>query len=171
MCIGNGLFSGKERLKSISSRLTASIETVSLLNSLLIGLILPTISLPDELGVNEWFTFTFWLFADIPDSDGNDDGDLEDFYELDQLLLTAMIKTISTSEIQDLIQQTEDYIEQNFDSNQSNIKISGLSVFINDFVNIIVKSSMTSILLSIVLILIITGLFFVIVIVVFSLGL
>jgi len=84
----------------------------------------------------------------------------EDFYELDQLLLTAMIKTISTSEIQDLIKQTEDYIEQNFDSNQSNIKISGLSVFINDFVNIIVKSSMTSILLSIVLILIITGLFF-----------
>ena len=84
----------------------------------------------------------------------------EDFYELDQLLLTAMIKTISTSEIQELIQQTEDYIEQNFDSNQSNIKISGLSVFINDFVNIIVKSSMTSILLSIVLILIITGLFF-----------
>ena len=51
-------------------------------------------------------------------------------------------------------------VEQNFDSNQSNIKISGLSVFINDFVNIIVKSSMTSILLSIVLILIITGLFF-----------
>ena len=79
---------------------------------------------------------------------------------LDQLLLTAMIKTISTSEIQELIQQTESYIAQNFNSDESNVKISGLSVFINDFVNIIVKSSMTSILLSIVLILIITGLFF-----------
>ena len=43
----------------------------------------PTISLPDELGVNELFTFTFWLLADIPDSDGNNDGDLEDYYELD----------------------------------------------------------------------------------------
>ena len=84
----------------------------------------------------------------------------EDFYELDQLLLTAMIKTISTAEIQQLIQETENYIEQNFNQNESNIQISGLSVFINDFVNIIVKSSLTSIMLSILLILIITGLFF-----------
>ena len=84
----------------------------------------------------------------------------EDFYKLDQLLLTAMIKTISTAEIQQLIQETENYIEQNFNQNESNIQISGLSVFINDFVNIIVKSSLTSIMLSILLILIITGLFF-----------
>ncbi len=84
----------------------------------------------------------------------------EDFYALDQLLLTAMIKTISTAEIQDLIYQTEQYISQNFNNKESTIKISGLSVFIKDFVNIIVKSSMTSILFSLVLILVITGLFF-----------
>jgi predicted RND superfamily exporter protein len=84
----------------------------------------------------------------------------EDFYELDQLLLTAMIKTISTVEIQELIEQTEEYITQNFDNKNSNLKISGLSVFIKDFVKIIVQSSMTSIVLSILLILIITGLFF-----------
>ena len=84
----------------------------------------------------------------------------EDFYDLDQLLLTAMIKTISTAEIQNLISQTEKYIEQNFDNPESNVKISGLSVFIKDFVNIIVTSSMTSILFSLVLILFITGLFF-----------
>ena len=84
----------------------------------------------------------------------------EDFYELDQLLLTAMIKTISTVEIQELIEQTEQYLAQNFDNKESNVKISGLSVFIKDFVNIIVQSSMTSILLSILLILFITGLFF-----------
>ena len=84
----------------------------------------------------------------------------EEFMDLNQLLITAMIKTISTNEIQQLIQETENYIAQNFNKNKSNVKISGLSVFINDFVNIIVKSSLTSILLSILLILIITGLFF-----------
>ena len=84
----------------------------------------------------------------------------EDFFELDQLLITAMIKTISTAEIQDLIIETENYIDQNFDHKKSHAQISGLSVFINDFVNIIVQSSITSILLSIILILFITGLFF-----------
>ena len=71
-----------------------------------------------------------------------------------------MIKTISTEEIQKLISQTEDYISNNFNQDDSNLYISGLSVFIKDFVNIIVQSSMTSIFLSLVLILFITGLFF-----------
>ena len=84
----------------------------------------------------------------------------EDFYNIDKLLVTAMIKTISTEEIQKLISQTEDYIEINFNKDNSNIYISGLSVFIKDFVNIIVQSSMTSIFLSLILILFITGLFF-----------
>ena len=89
-----------------------------------------------------------------------DDSDIVEFGDLDKLLLTAMIKTISTAEIQALIQETENYIDANFNNKKSNIQISGLSVFINDFVNIIVQSSITSILLSIILILFITGLFF-----------
>ena len=84
----------------------------------------------------------------------------EEFMDLDQLLITAMIKTISTAEIQNLIHETEVYIAENFNKDNSELKISGLSVFINDFVDIIVKSSLTSIMLSILLILIITGLFF-----------
>ena len=84
----------------------------------------------------------------------------EDFYNIDKLLVTAMIKTISTEEIQKLISQTEDYIEINFNKDNSNLYISGLSVFIKDFVNIIVQSSMTSIFLSLILILFITRLFF-----------
>ena len=84
----------------------------------------------------------------------------EDFYEIDKLLLTAMIKTISTAEIQNLISQTERYIENNFNDKETNVKISGLSVFIKDFVNIIVESSITSIALSLILILFITGIFF-----------
>ena len=50
-----------------------------------------------------------------------------------------MIKTISTEEIQKLISQTEDYISNNFNQDDSNLYISGLSVFIKDFVNIIVN--------------------------------
>ena len=91
--------------------------------------------------------------------DNYDDADVG-FGDLDKLLVTAMIKTISTAEIQTLIQETENYIDEHFNSEESNIEISGLSVFINDFVNIIVQSSITSILLSIILILFITGLFF-----------
>ena len=83
-----------------------------------------------------------------------------DLSYLDKFLVTAMIKTISTAEIQVLIEETENYINKNFNSEKSNTQISGLSVFINDFVNIIVQSSITSILLSIILILFITGLFF-----------
>ena len=83
-----------------------------------------------------------------------------DFYDIDKMLVTAMIKTISTSEIQSLITQTQDYIDNNYNANKTKTYISGLSVFINDFVKIIIQSSMTSIFLSIFLILIITGLFF-----------
>ena len=83
-----------------------------------------------------------------------------DFYDIDKMLVTAMIKTISTSEIQSLITQTQDYIDSNYNANKTKTYISGLSVFINDFVKIIIQSSMTSIFLSIFLILIITGLFF-----------
>ena len=83
-----------------------------------------------------------------------------DFYNIDKMLVTAMIKTISTDEIQKLIAKTQNYIDDNYSSENTKTYISGLSVFINDFVDIIVQSSMTSIFLSIVLILIITGLFF-----------
>ena len=83
-----------------------------------------------------------------------------DFYNIDKMLVTAMIKTISTDEIQKLIAETQNYIDNNYSSENTKTYISGLSVFINDFVDIIVQSSMTSIFLSIVLILIITGLFF-----------
>ena len=37
-----------------------------------------------------------------------------DFYDIDKMLVTAMIKTISTSEIQSLITQTQNYIDNNF---------------------------------------------------------
>ncbi len=91
-----------------------------------------------------------------------ENSDKKYFEDLNQVLLTAMIKTISTAEIQELVSITEQYVNKNINSESKNTKvqISGLSVFINEFVNIILKSSITSILLSIVLILIITWIFF-----------
>ncbi len=90
----------------------------------------------------------------------------EDIYQyfenIDQILMTAMINTISTAEIQELVNSTEKYVKQNINLKDKNtkVKISGLSVFINEFVNIILESSILSILLSILLILIIAWIFF-----------
>ena len=42
----------------------------------------PKISLP-HIGLNEWIYFTFWLYADIPDYDSNNDGLIDDYYQLD----------------------------------------------------------------------------------------
>lgn len=42
----------------------------------------PKISLP-HAGLNEWLYFTFWLYADIPDYDSNNDGLIDDYYQLD----------------------------------------------------------------------------------------
>jgi hypothetical protein len=42
----------------------------------------PKISLP-QTGLNEWLYFTFWLNADIPDFDGDNDDLIDDYYQLD----------------------------------------------------------------------------------------
>ena len=42
----------------------------------------PRISLP-EVGLNEWLYFTFWLNADLPDYNGNDDSLIDDYYQVD----------------------------------------------------------------------------------------
>ena len=42
----------------------------------------PRISLP-QVGLNEWLYFTFWLNADLPDYNGNDDSFIDDYYQVD----------------------------------------------------------------------------------------
>ncbi|MBC8255686.1 MAG: T9SS type A sorting domain-containing protein, partial [Candidatus Marinimicrobia bacterium] len=42
----------------------------------------PKISLP-SIGLNEWLYFTFWLNADIPDYNGDNDELIDDYYQLD----------------------------------------------------------------------------------------
>jgi len=45
-------------------------------------LLSPKIPLP-QIGLNEWLYFTFWLHADIPDYDSDEDGFIDDYYQLD----------------------------------------------------------------------------------------
>lgn len=45
-------------------------------------LLSPKIPLP-QIGLNEWLYFTFWLYADIPDYDSDEDGFIDDYYQLD----------------------------------------------------------------------------------------
>jgi hypothetical protein len=42
----------------------------------------PKISIP-EIKLNEWIYFTFWLYADIPDYNSDDDDNIDDYYQLD----------------------------------------------------------------------------------------
>ena len=44
-------------------------------------LLSPKISLP-HTGLNEWLYFTFWLYADISDLNGDNDSFIDDYYKL-----------------------------------------------------------------------------------------
>jgi len=93
-------------------------------------------------------------------------GDLDDFSYLvdpytnyDNGLVTGMMQSISTKETVKLVDSLENYIDNNLTSNLKT-RISGLAVFFRDMVNLIIKSSIISILVSILVIFIISWHFF-----------
>lgn len=93
-------------------------------------------------------------------------GDPDDFSSLvdpytnyDNGLVTGMIQSISTKETVRLVKDLEQYIEQNITSNLKT-RISGLAVFFRDMVDLIIKSSIISILVSILVIFLISWYFF-----------
>ena len=92
-------------------------------------------------------------------SDEDDFSALVDPYTYNNGLVTAMMKSISTKETVVLVNDLENYINKNITSNLKT-KISGLAVFFRDFVNILIKSSIISILVSILVIFIISWYFF-----------
>jgi predicted RND superfamily exporter protein len=90
-------------------------------------------------------------------------GDPEDFsalvdYDYGSGLLTAMLRTASTSKIVAIVKGLEDFIEENMEG--LDIEITGMTVFLRDFVRLVIQSSITSILISLVLVLIISWIFF-----------
>jgi len=91
-------------------------------------------------------------------------GDPDDFealvdYEHETGLITAMMQSVSTKEIVIMADQIEAYIEE-MGSEEFTTETSGMMMFLKDFTNLIVKSSISSIILSIVIILFIAWTFF-----------
>ncbi|MFC1586314.1 RND family transporter [Fibrobacterota bacterium] len=92
-------------------------------------------------------------------------GDPEDFenivdYDYSTCLVNATMKSISTSKITRVIQDIEDYVEAKVDTSIMNISATGFSVFLKDFVGLVIKSSLISIFFSMALIFIISLIFF-----------
>jgi len=91
-------------------------------------------------------------------------GDPDDFnslvdYDYETGLITSLLNSISTKESVEMVEELESFIEENVTSDLE-IKISGMVVFLRDFVDLVVRSSFMSIGLSIIIIFIIAWIFF-----------
>jgi len=91
-------------------------------------------------------------------------GDPDDFnslvdYDYETGLITSLLNSISTNESVEMVAELESFIEENVTS-ELEIKISGMVVFLRDFVDLVVRSSFISIGLSIFIIFIIAWIFF-----------
>ena len=91
-------------------------------------------------------------------------GDPDDFsslidYEYKSALITSMMQSISTSETVELVANVEEWIDTNI-SEKIDLEISGLAVFFRDFVDLVIKSSIISILSSILIIFLIAWYYF-----------
>ena len=111
-------------------------------------------SVPDKRGkINN----LFFMYSMSGDED--DFSSLVDTYEYDNGLVTGLIKSISTKETVALVDSLEYFISNNTSSDLET-RISGLAVFFRDMVNLIITSSIISILVSILVIFIISWYFF-----------
>jgi len=79
-------------------------------------------------------------------------------YEYDTGLITAMMHTVSTRNVVQIVENIENFLHT--ETADLHIEISGLMMFLKDFVDLVVQSSITSIFVSIGVILCISWLFF-----------
>ena len=91
-------------------------------------------------------------------------GDPEDFeslvdYDYETGLITTLMRTVSTKEIAQFVDEVENYIDNNIEGDL-NISTTGMLVVFRDLVEKIVQSSFISIFASIILICIISSIFF-----------
>ena len=91
-------------------------------------------------------------------------GDADDFsslvdYEYKTGIITVLMKSVSTDQIYYFVKNMEDYIENSVNNNMD-ITITGMLVAFRDLVNLIVESSVISILSAILIIFIISGIFY-----------
>ena len=90
-------------------------------------------------------------------------GDPDDFeslvnYEYDTGIITTMMHTISTTEVVKIADEIDNFL--NTKISDLDIEVSGLMIFLKDFVDLVVQSSITSIFVSIGVILVIVWIFF-----------
>ena len=94
----------------------------------------------------------------------NEESDISSLinYDGDQGILTGLMKTFSTAEVPGLVDNINQFIERNINASNKDLKfeITGMMIFIVDFMWLVIESSITSILLSLMVILTISSLFF-----------
>ena len=94
----------------------------------------------------------------------NEDSDLSSLinYESDEGIITGLMKTISTTEVPSLVENMNQFIDENIYATNKNLKfeLTGMMIFIVDFIWLVIKSSAISIGLSLLAIFSISALFF-----------
>lgn len=91
-----------------------------------------------------------------------DPSDFESIVNMDYStsLINATMKSISTNKITEVVKSIESYVKTQVDSSMLKINATGFSVFVRDFVGLVIKSSLLSIIFSMIIVFIIALIFF-----------
>ncbi|SVD62891.1 uncharacterized protein METZ01_LOCUS415745, partial [marine metagenome] len=92
----------------------------------------------------------------------NDDSDVSNLinYENNSTLVTSLMKTFSTTQMDEYRKDIDQYIEQELSNSGLSFRLSGIMAFLSDFIWLVIKSSAISIGLSIAIICLASSLFF-----------
>ena len=98
----------------------------------------------------------FWLYS------MNDEADVSSLIndENDVAIITALMKTFSTTEMNEYKEMIENFIDNEIDNDNINFELSGVMAFLSDFIFLVIKSSIISIIASVILIGLISAYFF-----------
>ena len=92
----------------------------------------------------------------------NDDSDISSLINDDenQGILTALMKTFSTLKVSGYVENITNFINEKIANNNLKFELTGMMIFIVDFMWLVIKSSIISILLSIIVIFFVSTIFF-----------
>ena len=92
----------------------------------------------------------------------NDDSDVSNLinYENNSTLVTSLMKTFSTTQMDEYRKDIDQFIEQELSNSGLDFKLSGIMAFLSDFIWLVIKSSAISIGLSITIICLVSSIFF-----------
>jgi len=98
----------------------------------------------------------FWLY------NMNDGADVSSLIndDNDTAVITALMKTFSTSEMNEYKINIQNFINENIQNNNIKFELSGVMAFLSDFIFLVIKSSIISIIASVILIALISTYFF-----------